>query len=419
MKITKKIFAIVVLIFLLFLSSCNYRLVSLSQKKEEAIYELNCNFDKLNESFYSEKEWDAILSNKDYYINSINECNTKNDVDNLLLNYKNYIEEKIKKQVMFLDIEDYHRGNGTKEDPYIIINEKQLLNLSKDAYCDKTLNKYYALGKNINLKNFRWITIGYDENRAFEGVFDGCGYIVENINLYLYGLTNGNNGVLFGYNRGTIKNVGVENFKVECIWNNIHEKISFLSGSICCYNNGFIDDCYAIGTMQVEYSTDNYYFVNGNKGIIIGGISGINKKCISNCYSMVNISVDYNYYNIDEGIKIAGISNGNGYVYNSLAICKIIIKSDFLKTRKYIKNASIGGSQVNCYGYYDEITSGDMRDYDEMNRYCDEKDLNDIDFYRGKLGWDTEIWNLNNIYFKAGEYLKNSYPKLYNYSHRR
>ena len=71
------------------------------------------------------------------------------------------------------------------------------------------------------------------------------------------------------------------------------------------------------------------------------------------------------------------------------------------------------------YGYYDEITSGDMRDYDEMNRYCDEKDLNDIDFYRGKLGWDTEIWNLNNIYFKAGEYLKNSYPKLYNYSHRR
>ena len=113
----------------------------------------------------------------------------------------------------------------------------------------------------------------------FKGIFDGDNNVIyglyidrditydgEEYEEYKIGL--------FGYNGGTIKNLGLanNNVKVEKISGNCN----VFAGGIVGQNQGTIENCYNQGNISNSF--------------IVGGISGRNNGTITSCYNLGNIS---------------------------------------------------------------------------------------------------------------------------------
>lgn len=126
------------------------------------------------------------------------------------------------------------QGDGTQDNPYIIINSTQLDQIRND------LDAYYELGNDIDLTNDtrkggRFCNAnekttylgchGWTPIENFEGSFDGKGYTIKGLyeNTYIkdssvYSYRNNTNGGLFGNIRKnvSIKNVVLEDFDITC-----------------------------------------------------------------------------------------------------------------------------------------------------------------------------------------------------------
>ena len=106
-----------------------------------------------------------------------------------------------------------------------------------------------------------WSPIGLDYDVKFSGSFDGQGHIVKGIYINTVNSRQG----LFGYNGGTIKNVGVTNSYI---------KGRYYVGGVCGYNDyyGSISNCYNFGAVSGTGT--------------VGGVCGYNYYgSISNCYN--------------------------------------------------------------------------------------------------------------------------------------
>ena len=121
-----------------------------------------------------------------------------NDQDGYYLDYDDV------KNIKFVKIEDKPinftlEGEGTEENPYLIVTAEDLIQVS--------LNKtaHYKLMANISFENETFYTLGSSNLNEFEGVFDGNGYSITNIS-YKSGVSGG----LFAHNKGTIKNVSIK-----------------------------------------------------------------------------------------------------------------------------------------------------------------------------------------------------------------
>ena len=77
-------------------------------------------------------------------------------------------------------------GNGTKESPYLIQNETDLLNL-RDGVNEqgKTYKgRYFLQTEDIDLGEDAWVAIGNMEEEAyFCGLYDGGGHVIKNLNM--------------------------------------------------------------------------------------------------------------------------------------------------------------------------------------------------------------------------------------------
>ena len=165
-----------------------------------------------------------------------------------------------------------------------------------------------------------WTPIGNWPN-LFGGTFDGQGYTVSGIYI---NSENDHQG-LFGYNEGTIKNIGVTKSYIKGNDN---------VGGVCGNNSyGKISDCYNSGTVSNT----------GNGSSDVGGVCGVNYEgFISNCYNSgtitgtgngssdvggvcgYNIGSIYNCYNsgtISGSSGVGGVCGYNNYdisnCYNS------------------------------------------------------------------------------------------------------
>lgn len=82
--------------------------------------------------------------------------------------------------------DNYTRGTGTKEDPYIISSDLELAKLARDVQ-NKQLqeNKYFKLSSDINLNQALWMPIGTTNynGAVFKGKFDGDGHTIENMHI--------------------------------------------------------------------------------------------------------------------------------------------------------------------------------------------------------------------------------------------
>ena len=195
-------------------------------------------------------------------------------------------------------------GDGSAGSPYQISNKEELywfaglVNGDKSvcndvvnqntAACAKLMNdivvnSYYDFSnhawESVFFSDwFFWTPIGKHEFNKYTGTFDGQGHTISGLyfescsNFYDqnskdYDCQNCDNLSfgLFGFNSGTIKNVGVINSYFGWKYNR--------TGGICGENSGTIENCYNEGKVE-------------GKGDDTGGICARNFGTITNCYNL-------------------------------------------------------------------------------------------------------------------------------------
>ena len=162
------------------------------------------------------------------------------------------------------DINEYWCSNCYY--PYIPVSTAEdLINVSTN------LRGNYVLTNDIDLSGIKWTPIGTD-SAPFTGIFDGNGHKVSHIAVENWVSMAG----LFGYNKGTIRNLGVDA--------NIGIYGSDYMGCLVAHNAGTISNCFATGSLMPYYD-----FSQGNMERYIGGLVGCNDGNITNSYSEVSI----------------------------------------------------------------------------------------------------------------------------------
>ncbi|MDR1974288.1 MAG: cadherin-like beta sandwich domain-containing protein [Bacteroidales bacterium] len=172
-------------------------------------------------------------------------------------------------------------GSGTAQDPYKISTAEDLDAVRSFVGASHT-DKYFRMINDIDLTAYLsgnaegWLPIG-DETNKFMAHFSGGGYAVKGLHvdrdfIYLYDGTTYVVG-LFGYNTGTIEDLGVEGSKIQGTSNLLGE---VHVGGLVGHNTGIIRYCYAT-IDSVSISPHKAY----NS---LGGLVGYNNGVISNCY---------------------------------------------------------------------------------------------------------------------------------------
>ena len=202
-----------------------------------------------------------------------------------------------------------------------------------------------------------WTPIGNGLN-LFGGTFDGQGHTVSGI----YINSENNYQGLFGYNEGTIKNIGVTESYI---------KGEYSVGGVCGLNNtlrGTISNCYNTGTIR------------GN--LEVGGVCGWKTGTISNCYNTGTINGNENVGGVcgfsgDGTISNCyntGTINGDSYVggvcgYNYSGTISNCYNSETVSGN----NDNVGGvcghnsgTISNCYN------TGTISGYEEVGGVCGE-----------------------------------------------
>ncbi len=144
------------------------------------------------------------------------------------------------------------------------------------------LNKKYFLVIDLDLDSKEWTPIGTLYS-PFNGEFNGNGNVISNFSITGTVQYTG----LFGYNTGSIKNLGIDEFKVEIDSSSSHDYYVNYSGGLIGSNCGDVTNCYAIGCVTDSSSSGN----ESHNDIIgyTGGLIGNNFGKVINCYAMVNV----------------------------------------------------------------------------------------------------------------------------------
>lgn len=143
-----------------------------------------------------------------------------------------------------------------------------------------------------------WTRIGFNGAPFFGGTFDGKGYTVSGIYINKTGTDNaaGFQG-LFGYLKGTVKNVGVINSYIKGYMNNGGVVGQTNAGTVTnCYNEGIVIGTAAIGGVvgwSYNSTVTNCYNTGTVSGTsnLVGGVVGENQgSAISNSYNIGTVS---------------------------------------------------------------------------------------------------------------------------------
>ena len=268
---------------------------------------------------------------------------------------------------------DFAGGNGTAENPYLIASKTQLNNVRNYLYANFKMiadiefdDADFEEGGDFYNNGAGFAPIG-SSAFAFTGTFDGDGYVIKNLYVNIKSSSFDVYAGLFGYNEGTIKNLGIVDGSVSA------SSPFAYAGGIAGYNyKGTITNCYNTGS--VSASSDDYTYAGGiagyNKGTIqncyntgsvsassddntyAGGIAGYNKEgTITNCYNIgvVSASSSSNYAYAYAG-GIAGVNEGT--ITNCYNTGSVLASSS--SSRNAVANAggiagSNSGTITNCY----------------------------------------------------------------------
>ena len=221
----------------------------------------------------------------------------------------------------------YGGGSGTANDPYLIYTHEQM---NAVGLHPEDWDKHFKLMENIDLACYTGTEFNIIE--TFTGVFDGDNHEIKNFNYqtgYITGV--GIFGRLSG--NGEITNLGLRdiNISIRNGW----------SGSIVGeITSGTVSRCYAIGGL----------FTSSRPCSHIGGLIGVNKGSVRDCYADVKVVGSNREDNVLYGSCGCLIGYNYGIVSNSYAIADIKVTGDYntFGTGGLVGTNS-GGYISNCY----------------------------------------------------------------------
>ncbi|MFA5220370.1 MAG: GLUG motif-containing protein [Bacilli bacterium] len=250
---------------------------------------------------------------------------------------------------------EFAGGNGTEEDPYLILTTDHLDNVRKH------LDKYFRQIADLDLSGYRsvsgWLPIGMS-TAPFTGSYDGNGYTIENLFINQVGEWNNRFPAgLFGYTGAeaeildlTIENVDITGcYYVGSLVGNNSGKIynvnisgnvtgEWDTGGLVGFNSGLITECYFFGDVRGNNIVEYGDWTGGLVGYNSGGI-------ISRCQSYVRLFSEGKYTgglvgeNLNCGIITESCSGGDitggsyigglvgdnsGEITNCYSICMVI-----------------------------------------------------------------------------------------------
>lgn len=169
-------------------------------------------------------------------------------------------------------------GSGIETDPYFVSTPMQLRLLSEtNSYWGSENNPvYFKLTNDIVLNATNWAPIG-NSDKAFYGVFDGCGYTITfqneiTMTLQYCGLW------------GHIINSVIKNLSVNWV-----EGISVSDNDFFVYASTLVG--YAEESTITKCNTDGSLVATGGDYVHAGGIAGISNGEVEYCYNFSNIRV--------------------------------------------------------------------------------------------------------------------------------
>ena len=217
------------------------------------------------------------------------------------------------------------RGNGTKENPYVIANASQFQTFTEgvNSTTNTTYNEAYViLDSDIDFNGYTIDCIGNTLNaNEFSGYFDGKNHTISNFNL------NSENGLfgLFGYLViGEISNLNIE-ANLVCVPTNEYYN---LIGTLVAYNIASdITNCHFNGTIEVKNA------LNKTAEVYVGGLVGY-MQSYSDTYSS---GLSYST------VKAELVSNGSVEVTSQGGLVGLLFGSDG-SVPAYMYNCSFQGA---------------------------------------------------------------------------
>lgn len=239
-------------------------------------------------------------------------------------------------------------GEGTKENPYKIYTEEELISFAVGNITDG-ISAYWELHSDIELTADTWAPIG--AYTPFSGYFDGKGHTISSSKLFQSTAMSG----IFGQNAGVIKNLNVDV---------TIEEVATNTGTLCAVNNGTIENCHVTGSITTSENknigglvgwNENGEILNCSSSVIIdapnstvGGLVGYNKNASIKYSWTYNKTADVN----EEEELVCGNTVGGlvGYAYNDNSSVTSLISNCY--TLGKIKGGSTVGGLIGYCNVY-------------------------------------------------------------------
>lgn len=272
-------------------------------------------------------------------------------------------------------------GNGTKENPWTIETEDQLIAFATHVNKDESYTgKYIRLIKNITLTK-EWIPAGGTAPYVFSGTFDGNGHTISGMTIGSEKTPyKGKFAGLFAYVKGgRISNLSVKNAKINQKNTGNSRIYAGLVAAAVEQNAG------GAATVIDRVIADGKIYIHSNSGAAYaGGISGqLNRGNITNCETNVSIdAVSDAQWVYAGGISgmIARAGAINNYAQGSITATAALNKS------------AIGG----ICGFQSGVCYNDISEVDL-------KAVNATGDIGGLAGRNTGIGMMSNSYFSTAK----------------
>ena len=298
---------------------------------------------------YAEKMVEASYNNISSYNDYVQTILLGANEDGYYFDYNDDYTDIIVKHISNSPINNTLKGNGTKEDPYLIFSEDDMRKLS----FHDTNKKYYSLQNDIDYADKQYYIIG-TVSQPFKGIFDGNGHTISNITLI------GNDYLaMFGYNEGIIRGLNIKNINVTGN-QNVAGLVADNKGTVSMINlEGNINGTHAAGIVSQSRYTDATI-----KDVIMNGtVTGTNTGGLAYSWYKVYGIVENGTYANDFGSGSYGkISYIDGKVtagsYNSYAEKMVEASYNNISSyNDYVQTILLGANEDGYYfDYNDDYT---------------------------------------------------------------
>ncbi len=181
---------------------------------------------------------------------------------------------------------DVFRGEGTKENPYIIDSYEELVKLRTMVNSGAPYrSSHFKQTEDIIIPDgVNWIPIGiFASGKYFYGIYDGAGHSIENLVL------DGGNAGFFGQLGGTVKNLGIGSGSISgnCVGSFASHAVDGNAQIINCYSRASLSGARA-GGIADNFSGGkviNCFFDGELEGDETGGIVSFDASSLRRCYS--------------------------------------------------------------------------------------------------------------------------------------